>query len=109
MFTHMVQSVDTPHTSSHSIPLPAYCHYHLFLPLLLFIDSSSRLGPLVVDLDVVGGNGTKGYIQATIVNRYGSIETGPVCGSVNSITASFACLSKGLHSSLVQGTVDSIG
>ena len=64
---------------------------------------------LVLDLQVVGGDDTKGYIEATVLLRNGSAVTGPICGTVNSITATFACYNKDLLSSNAQGTVDSIG
>ncbi len=64
---------------------------------------------LVLDLQVVGGDDTKGYIEATVLLRNGSAVTGPICGTVNGITATFACYSKSLLSSNAQGTVDSIG
>ena len=63
----------------------------------------------MLDLQVVGGGERNGYIQATVLYSNGSRATGPVCDSVNAITATFACYSKSLFSSSTQGTVASIG
>ena len=63
----------------------------------------------VTDLQIAGGSDRSGYIQATVVYSDGTSATGPVCGSVNAVTATFACYSRSLLSSNGQGTVDSIG
>ena len=58
---------------------------------------------------MVGGDDTKGYIEATVLHENGTTATGPICGTVNGITARFACYSKDRLASNAQGTVDSIG
>ena len=62
----------------------------------------------ILDLQVVGGGERNGYIRATVLRSDGSIATGPICGTVDTLTAVFACNSKNLYFSSVQGTVSSI-
>ena len=82
----------------------------LFVPALpVHIAAYSQFQGRILDLQVVGGGDTKGYIQATILYRNGATATGPICGTVNLITANFACYSKSLFASNAQGTVDSLG
>ena len=80
----------------------------LVSPFLFIAMSAQRLAR-VLDLQVVGGDGTNGYIEATVLYSNGSTATGPICGTVNLITANFACYSRGFLASNEQGTVDSIG
>ena len=55
---------------------------------------------------MVGGDDTKGYIKATVLHENGTTATGPICGTVNGITARFACYSNDRLASNAQGTVD---
>ena len=57
----------------------------------------------VSDVQVVGGE-RSGYIQVTVRG-----STGPVCGSVDRATASYACGQKGFHGISSWGTVNSLG
>ena len=100
----------TVRTCMYESPVLATCLTYVFpIHPCSHIATSGQFRGLILDLQVVGGDDTKGYIEATVLLRNGSVITGPICGTVNGITATFACYSKGLLSSSAQGTVDSIG
>lgn len=58
----------------------------------------------ILDLQVVGRGETNGYIQAAVLLSDGC----PVCGTVDTLTAAYACNSKNLFYGSAQGTVSSI-
>ena len=60
-------------------------------------------GQTVTGVQVVGGD-RSGYIQVTVRGA-----TGPVCGSVDRATASYACSQKGFTNVISWGTVNSLG
>ena len=70
---------------------------------------NGQFGGLVTDLQIAGGSDRNGYIEATVLYANGTTATGPVCGSVDTVTATFTCYSRSLLSSNAQGTVASIG
>ena len=62
-----------------------------------------RLYIYISNVQVVGGE-RSGYIQVTVRG-----STGPVCGSVDRATASYACRQKGFTDVISMGTVNSLG
>ena len=60
----------------------------------------------ILDLQVVGWDDTK---EVTVLHENATTVTGPISGTVNGITARFACYSKARLASNAQGTVDRIG
>ena len=70
---------------------------------------NGQFGGLVTVLQIAGGSDRNGYIEATVLYANGTTATGPVCGSVDTVTATFTCYSRSLLSSNAQGTVASIG
>lgn len=83
-------------------------HSYNYRDLHIIQSCTAANAQTVIDLQVTGGTRV-GYIEATVQFRNGTTVTGPVCGSVDSGTATLACYSKELFGSSAQGTVAGIG
>ena len=88
------------------------CTYSVYIVLYLCLCPSHSARSTIItavnaqtvsNVQVVGGE-RSGYIQVTVRG-----STGPVCGSVNRATASYACSQKGFTDVISMGTVNSLG